>query len=465
MIAGKATLLKPTNSLEIFKPNIFKKDTQMTNVEPSKKPEIKIDLKIDDQPVNDIDTLIKMYPNHICIYKDDTLYATPILVGELDLQFSKLLKNDFDKMFIQFQNRFKNSVKKITEESSSDIYNKYISIIDEPEKNIDLIFSINLFVLMKYNCYEDFYQISIPGLNTTTNQKGGMKIFDKIAEMSQNIKDELIGTGGSGIIENGINLAGTFVSLEAINYTLGMYTLGMPADNVTIAAATIIAETIGMRNVMNGIGKVFRKGLDITEKILPILLSSKINSGVEKISINLDTLNSYVAEYNVKISSSISKPLRLQYAEYTSRNYTNSISKISPIDYKKLRQDIINFQTAQGYLTPEFTEVAVEQVEAPIIPPDFITDDQLQRFIVVADDNEISFTEEGKTELNKLNVGQRNHIKNRIKGLYPNGIPPNVTKNNVILFATQLRGLQPALPNPQIEKREYKTVRCNNTQI
>jgi hypothetical protein len=456
MIAGKAALLKPTNSLEIFKPNIFKKDTQMTNVELSKKPEIKIDLKIDDQPVNDIDTLIKMYPDHICMYKDDGLYATPILVGELDLQFSKLLKSDFDKMFIQFQNIFKNSVKKITEESASDIYNKYISIIDEPEKNIDLIFSINLFVLMKYNCYEDFYQVAIVELNKTANQKGGVKIFDKIAEMSQNIKDKLIGTGGSGIIETGINLTSTFVSLEAINYTFGM-----PVDNVTITAVTIIAETIGIRNVMNGIGKVFTKGRDVAENILPHNLSRLMNSGVEKVSINLETLNSYVANYNVKISGVISEQLRNQYAAYSSRRFTNSISKIIPIDYENLRKEIIDFQTAQGYLTPEFTEVAVEQVEAPIIPPDFITDDQLQRFIVVADDNAISFTEEGKTELNKLNVGQRNLIKTRIKSLYPNGIPPNVTKNNVIIFATQLKGLQPAPPNPQIEKREYKTVSCN----
>ena len=154
MIGGReqTTLLKPTNSLEIIKPDIFNKDTQVTNIDLFKKPEIKIDLKINNQPVDDIDTLIKMYPDHICIYKDDALYATPILVGELDLQFSKLLKNDFDKMFIQFQKRFKNSVNKIAEESANDIYNKYISIIDEPEKNIDLIFSINLFVLMKYNC-------------------------------------------------------------------------------------------------------------------------------------------------------------------------------------------------------------------------------------------------------------------------------------------------------------------------
>lgn len=449
MIAGKAALLKPTNSLEIFKPNIFKKDTQITNVELSKKPEIKIDLKIDDQPVNDIDTLIKMYPDDICIYKDDTLYATPILVGELDLQFSKLLKSDFDKMFIQFQNRFKNSVKKITEESSSDIYNKYISIIDEPEKNIDLIFSINLFVLMKYNCYEDFYQVAIVYLNKTANQKGGVKIFDKIAEMSQNIKDKLIGTGGSGIIETGINLTSTFVSLEAINYTLGM-----PVDNVTITAVTIIAETIGIRNVMNGIGKVFRKGRAVSEKILPRILSRVMNSGVEKISINLDTLNSYVANYNVKISGVISEQLRNQYAAYSSRRFTNSISKIIPIDYENLRKEIIDFQTAQGYLTPEFTEEEVEQVEAPIISPDFITDDQLKRFIVVADDNAISFTEEAKTELNKLNVGQRNSIKTRLKIL-------NKGKNNVIMFVHNLQGLQPAPPNPQIEKREYKIVSCN----
>jgi hypothetical protein len=461
MIAGKAALLKPTNSLEIFKPNIFKKDTQMTNVDLFKKPEIKIDLKTDDQPVNDIDTLIKMYPNHICMYKDDILYATPILVGDLDLKLLKLEKNNFEKMFKHFQNIFKNSVIKITEENSSEIYNKYISIIDEPEKNIDLIFSINLFVLMKYNCYEDFYQISITDLNTTTNQKGGMKLWEKFKKLitttQDEIQDELIGTGGSGIIETGINIADTFISLEAINFTYGN-TVGVAA----IGAATIIAHTVGLRNVMNGIGKVFRKGLDITEKVLPILLSSKINSGIEKVSINLDTLASYNSMYNLSISSSISEQLRRQYAEYTSRNYTNSITKIIPTDYAPLRQQIIDFQTAQGYLTPEFTKEIVELVDddASIVPLDFISDDELRSYIITVPPNEVRFTEQGKTRLNQLNTGQRKFLADRIKKLFPDGIPPLATANRIAAFAAQLKDLKLA-PIPKKEKREYKTLMCN----
>ena len=469
MIAGKATILKPINSLEISTPNIFKKDTQATNVELSKNSEIKIDLKIDDQPVNNIDTLIKMYPNHICIYKDDTLYATPILVGDLDLKLLKLEKNDFEKMFKHFQNIFKNSVIKITEESSSEIYNKYISIIDEPEKNIDLIFSINLFVLMKYNCYEDFYQISIPGLNTTTNQKGGMKLWEKFKKLitttQDEIQDELIGTGGSGIIETGINIADTFISLEAINFTFGNpvgVAYGNPVGVAAIGAATIIAHTVGLRNVMNGIGKVFRKGLDITEKVLPILLSSKINSGIEKVSINLDTLVSYNSMYNLSISSSISEQLRRQYAEYTSRNYTNSITKITPTDYAPLRQQIIDFQTAQGYLTPEFTKEIVELVDddASIVPLDFISDDELRSYITTVPPNEVRFTEQGKTRLNQLNIGQRKFLADRIIKLFPDGIPPLATANRVAAFAAQLKDLKLA-PIPKKEKREYKTLMCN----
>ena len=109
--------------LEGFKSNNFRQDSKPKNLDlfknvksslevTAKSP---VDLQIDNQEIIDSDNLLNMYPNHIFINKNDKLYATPILVGDLDLQLSKLSKNKFDKVFDHVKNSFENSVNKITE--------------------------------------------------------------------------------------------------------------------------------------------------------------------------------------------------------------------------------------------------------------------------------------------------------------------------------------------------------------
>ena len=392
-----------------------------------------------------IESLVKMYPQNISLVHTDSLYVTPILVGELDLKFTKLSESDFDKIFNLLMIRFKYFQNPITQDNKDEIYSKYLSIIDYPKDNLNLIFSINLFTLMKYNGYEDFYQMSfVPynkDKNKNKNKKGGGGFFDKT-----------IGTGGRDIVESGINFIGTFFSFEAINFALGM-----PIDTITIAALTLVTQTVGVRNIMSGIGK----GIDISKPLLPNTVRRALTTSQEFVTINSDTIDNYFKDYNTKISGLFSQQLREQYASYSSKCFLDSVSKINSVPFENLKTQIITFQQTEGYLTEAFTQEIVEEEDAPVVPPDFITNDQLLYNFIIVQDGSLVLTEEGKTEISKLNILQRTLIRERIKALYLQNLPDGVTVNKVTIFTMQLNNkLLPATPTPKIEKREYKSVSC-----
>jgi hypothetical protein len=437
--------------------NLDKKQTIQISQEIEKNPEIKTKIKteIESQIETkyDIDTLIKLYPQNISLEYNGSLYVTPILVGELDLKFSKLAENDFDKAYNLFMTRFKYFEFPNTPEAKAELYSKYLSIIDNPQDNLNLIFSINLFTLMKYNDYEDFYKISITPYTEKQKQKqkGGQPPEPEIIP-KRIMPEKIIGTGARDIIETGIGLVGTFFSLEAINYAFGM-----PVDSITISAATLISQTIGVRNILSGIGKV----VDSSKPLLPNAVRIALNASQEVVSVNTDTISKYVTEYNSKISGLISQQLRQQYSIYSSKCFLDSVSKINSVPFENLKRQTITFQTDAGYLIEAFTQETVEEEDAPVIPPDFITNEQILQNFITIQDGSLVLTEEGKTELSKLYSLQRNLIRERIKTIYLQNLPDGVTSNKVNIFTMQLNNkLTPAPPAPKIEKREFKSVTC-----
>ena len=407
------------------------------------------------QNILDIDTLINIYPEHLSFIKDDSLYITPILVGELDLKFSKLNDKDFYKILSLINKRLflfdKTSI------NQSDVYNTYISIIDNPENNTDIIFIINLFILMKYNFFEDFYQKNIiyPRVKKNIIKQTGGTIIKKL------IGDKIIGTGGREYIETGIDIVGTFISLEAFNYIFGM-----KLSTSTVIATSIITQTIGMRNIISGVNKAFETSEYIGRKIagqpiIPLNIKRLMTKTNQSISITIDTIDAYISTYKFKISEIVSDQLRKQYAKYSSRCFFESVSKISPIDYETLKQEIIEFQTNKGYLTPDFIQPTEEEEDLPI-PPLNITDEQLKSFLIIQNNNLLLSTE-GINELKNLYKPQRTQLKKQINKIYPNGIPDtSITQNKLAIFVNakldQLLGPPPQIPTSK--KQVYKKFKC-----
>ena len=75
----------------------------------------------------DFDSLVSSYPQHLSLIKDQQLYVTPILVGELDLKLTKLKKKNFERVYKLLQIKFINHATPLTL-SSEELYDKYISI-------------------------------------------------------------------------------------------------------------------------------------------------------------------------------------------------------------------------------------------------------------------------------------------------------------------------------------------------
>ena len=401
--------------------------------------------------------LNETYPDHLTLIHNDNLYVTPALIGTLDLKLMKINKSDFDKIFeliLEINKSYANPL----ELSKIETYNSYISIIDEPENNMNIIFIINLIVLLNYNNYESFFNQTFY-YNKENRQKGEQKGGNPWKKLQEKLQ-EYYASGGSGLISSALDFTTLFSAVEAINFTLGS-----PVQLSYVVPTIVILQSIGIRNIMSTTESVRRQLLP-PGQLLPRLPRS-IHDKIPRLILSLDfeSVSAYIESNKFKITEIISKQIRKQFATYSSRSYLKK-TEIPLIKYAKLKEEIIAFQRAQGYLVPAFTEEQVEQVDAPIVPPDFITDDQLRAFIetpVVNGANIVRFSAEGIAALNPLNNPQRNLIKARLTRLFPQGIEAQqINRAKMVTLIQRLTGLDPAPAVLQIEQRTYKTINCSN---
>jgi len=429
-----------------------------------------------EQPKIDMDYLTTNYPNHITYNKGDKLYVTPTLIGMLDLEYASLSEPQFDKIFGLLQKRLEGTTHKIDTQSKETFYSKYMSIINEPETNMDIIFIINMYLLIIYNKASPlvshsfwFYGNDIP--NKKGDQRGGIKQIKKIiGDAAQEITTHIdsnyyTSTGGRDIVSYLLGILEIYTSLEALNYFLG---IGL--DHATLFVASLFIQVISVRDIRNGVSGTLTSFNTIMRRSGYEVMSGDIirrtNNVVMSSSIIVETLRDNIAQFNLYISEPISQTLRTEFARHSSNRYLNTTA-FRPIPYETISQNIIRFQTAQGYLTngSPFVTEQEETIEEPLAPIN-ITDEQLRGFIIAVPQPDgtyvAGFNQEGLDALRPLNKGQRTIIERKVRSLF-NGqtLPENLNMSKIVRLSNAFTTLLgEAVQNPSRVIRKYKEITC-----
>ena len=417
------------------KTEIKPEETEGTEIKPEETEGTEIKPEETEEEYN-IKSFIELYPKYLTFNGNNNFFVTPLVLNKYDLMLLYLQKEQFYSLFEKLKDVNNFIDPNITSDNLYEEYSSFIINSGENNNNNNL-FVLNLALLLQSNCYESFFQkvLIYYNKNQTQPQKGGVNTF----------REKLLATGGVELIENSFNITSIVITLTAIN-TL----LGNPISKSFILILSIIILSFGTKKSISLLGKVIDRGIGM----LPP--SIRNNRAVRLLSsANVDTVQNYFNNFNCRISRNISNVLRQQYARYTANVYNNDM-KINSLPYEQLKQEFIEFQQSNGYLTDDFTN---EQIINEPIPPPNIENDELRNFVQFEQNEEgrtiANLTPEGIAFFNNLSQPDRNSLKQRLQNLFQN------QQQKAAIIRINLNTILNPAPEQQVNvRREFKHINC-----
>lgn len=386
-----------------------------------------------------IDDFIKLYPKYLTFTGKNDFFVTPLVLNKYDLMLLYIEQTQFNNIVDKLRgiNNFIN--KNLT---NDELFNEYNSFIISSENNPNAVFILNLALLLQSNCHESFFQKIMVyynedhtlNQNKNQNQSGGVTL-----------RERLLATGGMELIENSFNISSILVTLTALNSLLGM---NIP-DSVIIVLSIIILS-IGTKNTLSIAGRVLNRGIGMLPPNIRNNRAIRLFS-----SANIDTIYNYLNNINCRISTNVSDALRQQYATYTANLYNNDM-KINSIPYEQLKQQFIEFQQSNGYLTNDFTDEQI--INEPVQPPN-IENNELRNFVQINQNDEgrtvANLTPDGIAFFNNLSQPDRNSFKQRLQNLFQN------QQEKAAIMRLNLNAILNPAPQQQVNvRREFKQINC-----
>jgi hypothetical protein len=118
----------------------------------------------------DFQSLVSSFPNNLCIGNDEILYVTPTFIDIGYLNSIRVEEYQFTKLYNLMEKHFE-VIKTPISTNREAVYSAYLSIIDNPEKNMNNIFFINLLILLGLNSEEFFFQNLVFYKNESQNEQ------------------------------------------------------------------------------------------------------------------------------------------------------------------------------------------------------------------------------------------------------------------------------------------------------
>jgi len=390
---------------------------------------------------DELQDLIATYPQHLSMIRGENLYVTPILVGEFDLKRMKIPKPQFRKVIRQLKLILCKTQTRL-DASTDELYEIYQSILDNPGKHMDIIFIINLFVLISYNTTENFVNKSFYFYPPKKQTGGGP--FELLVEFWGD-RDYNLATGGGDTIFDFFSFLGTVFS---ILYMCDFFKLD---SKVYPIVATIIVRCYGIRNMFLGADAVIRK--------LPGCATSKPFGNIFNY-IGSGSLAAYMDKFKCELSSDFRK----EFAVSSAKDYLEPITRfryVNMIDIHRMNRDfqIYNF-TGDVYTTPQEIHERVKSVLPAFTDEELINSFQ---FIDTESGKRATLTELGKRLFKTLDKGQRVDLIVRLRKLFYADNPPGSTRAIAVFSMTFSNATIDDIPVPEtptIVKYEIKKIKC-----
>lgn len=315
--------------------------------------------------------ILNAYSNHIILELNNEYYITPKLIDNIDLNASKLNKQEFSEIYELFNSILSSSNINLGPNPDS-MFGRYEKIINSSTTITKELFIMNVAMLLMFNLNEPFMQKIFTYLpykyKTRKIQKGGTRllsilqnIFGKTLESGvegiQNVGtfvkygfklDYLKASGGidifNSILSTTQNIFPLYLTIQTLN---GFF--GSDDSSENISMMTLICYSMLMKQAYSLMKKV---GSEVYYNIHDVNTQNYFNT---LCYLNFDGLERFINEYNFKLSKGMADKIKKMLSSHLSSKYEESMKMVVK-DLNQITFIQHSFQSQKGHLTDDLKQ-------------------------------------------------------------------------------------------------------------